>query len=89
MVLGVYPTDEGYKSVRIKPYVNSYDLTFAKGTVPTPYGIITVSWEKKEGKLMLEVVLPEDADMTCEVVLPDGQCLTQNQTNGRYTCTLS
>ena len=89
MVLGVYPTDEGYKSVRIKPYVNSYDLTFAKGTVPTPYGIITVSWEKKDGMLILDVDLPDGADMTCEVVLPDGQCLTQNQTNGRYTCTLS
>ena len=89
MVLGVYPTDEGYKSVRIKPYVNSYDLTFAKGTVPTPYGIITVSWEKKDAELLLEVTLPDGADMTCEVVLPDGQCLIQNQKTGSYACVLS
>ena len=35
MVLGVYPTENGYKSVRIKPFVDCFDLDWAKGTVPT------------------------------------------------------
>ena len=89
MVLGVYPTDNGYRSVRVKPCINAYDLSWAKGTVPTPYGAVTVSWEKKDAELLLEVTLPDGADMTCEVVLPDGQCLIQNQKTGSYACVLS
>ena len=89
MVLGVYPTDNGYRSVRVKPCINAYDLSWAKGTVPTPYGPVTVSWEKKDAELLLEVTLPDGADMTCEVMLPDGQCLIQNQKTGSYACVLS
>ena len=86
MVLGVYPTTDGYGSVRIKPCVNAYDLTWAKGTVPTPHGIISVSWEKKDGTLTLNVTLPDGADMPCEVVLPDGKTVNQTAKTARYTC---
>ena len=85
MVLGVYPTENGYKSVRIKPYVDCYGLDWAKGTVPTPYGCISVAWEKKEGELTLSVTLPENADMACEVILPDGRALTQTEASCTYT----
>ena len=88
MVLGVYPTDNGYESVRIKPYTNAYNLDWAKGTVPTPKGLIAVSWEKKDGELTLNVRLPENAEMSCEVVMPDGQCCMQTDTSCRYTCAL-
>ena len=88
MVLGVYPTDNGYKSVRIKPCIHAYDLDWAKGTVPTPHGIITVSWEKKDGELMLNVTLPDGADMTCEIILPDGQRIAQREKHDSYTCAL-
>jgi alpha-L-rhamnosidase len=88
MVLGVYPTADGYKSVRIKPIVDCYELDWAKGTVPTPQGVISVAWEKHDGELTLDIALPEGADMACEVILPDGQVLTQNETAKRYTCRL-
>ena len=86
MVLGVYPTADGYGSVRVKPHVHSFDLTWAKGTVPTPKGIISVAWEKKDGELTLDVTLPEGCSMPCEVILPDGQVIAQTETASIYTC---
>ena len=88
MVLGVYPTANGYKSVRVKPIVDCYDLDWAKGTVPTPRGIISVAWEKRDGHLTLDVTLPEGADIACEVILPDGQVVAQTEATKQYTCKL-
>jgi len=44
-VLGVKPIEAGCKTVEIKP--NLGDLEWAKGTYPTPYGVITVKHSKK------------------------------------------
>ena len=85
MVLGVYPTADGYKSVRIKPNVDCYGLDWAKGTVPTPMGVISVAWEKKDGQVTLDVTLPAGADMDCQVILPDGQTASLTETVGHYT----
>jgi hypothetical protein len=85
MVLGVYPTADGYKSVRIKPNVDCYGLEWAKGTVPTPMGVISVAWEKKNGQVELDVSLPEGADMDCNVILPDGQSYALTEGIGHYT----
>jgi hypothetical protein len=86
MVLGVYPTADGYKSVRIKPHVDCYGLDWATGTIPTPRGTIAVSWDKADGELNLYVTLPNGADMDCEVILPNGERFRQNEVDCRYTC---
>ena len=88
MVLGVYPTKDGYKSVRIKPCVDAFALSWAKGTVPTPYGIISVAWEKQDGTLTLDVTLPENCTAPCEVMLPEGTVCAQTTSEARYTCKL-
>lgn len=88
MVLGVYPTDNGYKSVRIKPIVDCYDIEWAKGTIPTPKGIISVSWAKKDGYLTLDISLPENCDMNCEVILPDGQAFCMEENTRQFVCKL-
>ena len=88
MVLGVYPTSDGYKSVRIKPNVDCYGLDWAKGTVPTPNGVIAVDWKKADGQLILDVTVPEGTDMACEVILPDGQVFAQTETVKQYVCKL-
>jgi hypothetical protein len=88
MVLGVYPTADGYASVRIKPAVDCYGLDWAKGTVPTPHGVISVAWQKQDGQLTLDVTLPEGTAMACEVMLPDGQVIGQTETAKQYTCKL-
>ena len=88
MVLGVHPTADGYRSVRIKPNVDCYELDWVKGTVPTPNGIISVAWEKRNGELILNVAIPEGKDMACEVILPDGQVFTQEEASKQYACKL-
>ena len=50
--LGVRPLEPGYKKVRIAP-VPGY-LTQASGTVKTPIGDISVSWEIKDGALSVD-----------------------------------
>ncbi len=88
MVLGVYPTSDGYRSVRIRPYVDCYDLTWAEGTVPTPHGVISVAWIKQDGVLTLDVTLPEGTDMDCMVELPNGKCYELHETHARYVVNL-
>lgn len=49
VILGVRPAAPGYEKIRISP-VPGY-LTAASGTVCTPKGCITVSWERQNGEL--------------------------------------
>ncbi len=54
LLLGIRPTEPGFKRVEIKPY--TANLKWAKGAVPTPLGDILVSWNKdKEFKLELTI----------------------------------
>ena len=89
MVLGVYPTEDGYASVRIKPHVGDLGLTWAKGTVPTPYGVISVAWEKADGVLTVDVTLPEDSEMKATLELPDGKILALCDTRTQATCKIN
>lgn len=57
-VLGIKPASPGCEKVTIKP--NLGDLTWAKGTYPTPYGIIRVEYSKKpDGSIESIIELPE------------------------------
>jgi hypothetical protein len=87
MVLGVYPTADGYKTVRIRPDFQTHALTWAKGSVPTPQGNILVEWKKSDGEIELSVTLP-NTDMQAEILLPNGTSLSQTQLNAQYTCKL-
>ncbi len=88
MVLGVTPTANGWQSVRVKPYVDAYPLDFARGTVPTPQGVISVAWTKADGILNLEVILPDGVDIPTEVVLPDGTAYHLSGGTCRCACEL-
>lgn len=57
VMLGVQPLTTGYGEVKICPDIDSCDS--ASGTVPTPMGIISVSWDKAEdGSKLVKVVAP-------------------------------
>ena len=45
-ILGIQPAAPGFKEITIKP--NLGDLSFAKGSVPTPLGLITVTHERRK-----------------------------------------
>lgn len=56
--LGVYPVEKGSKTIVIDPKPGN--LTWAKGTYPTPYGPVHVAWNKDEkGKINVTYDAPE------------------------------
>jgi hypothetical protein len=65
-VLGVTPTSPGFKMLAVRPTL--CDLTWAKGTVPTPRGNVAVSWALGDDRLSLDASVPQDAE--AEVAAP-------------------
>lgn len=64
-VLGITPAEPGCRMLRIKPNLGS--LKSAKGTFPTPYGIVSVSHVKNDkGKIVSEVQAPEQVKIIME-----------------------
>ncbi len=61
VVLGVRPAKPGYEAVFINP--NPAFLSWAKGEVITPKGLLTVSWEKVGGKLIKQITAPEGLEI--------------------------
>ncbi len=65
-ILGVTPTEGGFKTVTIEPQLG--DLTWAEGTVPTPHGDIHLRAEKDATALTCTLTLP--SSITALVKLP-------------------
>ncbi|KAI1101532.1 glycoside hydrolase family 78 protein [Jackrogersella minutella] len=70
--LGVRPLKPGFQQWTVHPLPSS-DLTWAKGVVPTPYGPLSVDWEKNQtdGHLIVNVTPPTGTNGT--VVIPNVQ----------------
>lgn len=56
-VLGVTPTADGYKRIRIAPMLG--DLSYAEGRIPTPLGEIYIRHENQGGKIYTQYTLPK------------------------------
>ena len=69
MVLGVYPTENGFGKVRIRPH--TLGLDHARGRVPMPCGWIDVDWRKADGIFSLEVSSSRPVEM--EIICPGGR----------------
>ena len=55
-VLGVRPVEPGYQTWLVEPQPGA--LSWAAGTVPTPYGPIAVAWQTTSRGLRLELWVP-------------------------------
>ena len=55
-LLGVTPLEPAFRRFAVKPYCG--DLTHASGEVPTPSGMIRVSWERAGDSLSVKVEHP-------------------------------
>lgn len=66
-ILGVKYSFED--TITISP--NILDLTYAKGTVPTRFGIIDISWQVTDNIFTLSVKSPEN--VTKKIILPNGE----------------
>ena len=53
----------GYKQIIIKPQTGG-DLTYAKGSLKTNYGLVGSSWKIENGKLILDVQIPANTNAT-------------------------
>lgn len=61
-VLGVKPLKAGSKMISIAPQLGN--LEYAKGTVPTPYGLVTVSHRRLEnGEIETEYTAPDEIEV--------------------------
>jgi hypothetical protein len=64
-ILGISPASPAFGAILIKPEL--CDLKWAKGTVPTPHGRVEVSWKVENGKIMMDVTIPEGTKAQVEV----------------------
>ena len=60
-VLGVTPTDVGYKRIKIEPYLCGMENVF--GMIPTGYGDITVDFRSENGKIAGKIIKPKVVEM--------------------------
>ena len=60
-VLGIKITEAGCRKIEIKP--NLGNLSFANGTYPTPYGIITVKISRTECGIKTEYTAPKEIEI--------------------------
>ncbi|HEU5265388.1 MAG TPA: alpha-L-rhamnosidase C-terminal domain-containing protein, partial [Jatrophihabitans sp.] len=64
-ILGVQPVEPGYRTWTVAPRPSG--LRWAKGTVPTPYGPITVSWRSSRSGFDLTVHAPAGTSGTITI----------------------
>jgi len=62
-VLGLSPAAPGFRAVRVSPHLGG--LEWARGTLPTPHGIIMVSHERgPDGQVQTQVEAPAGVTVT-------------------------
>lgn len=65
-ILGVKILEPGCKKIKIQPQLGN--LQWAKGTYPTPYGILVVEHRKDaEGKIKTDVKAPKEIEVIVEI----------------------
>lgn len=72
-VLGVRSVSPAWKKVKITPYLGE-SLNFAEGTVPTPFGIVSVRHEKdKDGKIKTQFKAPKEIEIILQTKSSEGK----------------
>ena len=75
-ILGVQPMAPAYARMQIRPHL--LDLDYAKGTVPTQRGEVTVNWQRKDGNLRLAVTIPANTTATVHVPTTNPAAVTES-----------
>ncbi len=79
-IAGIYPIEPGYKRFAIAPVLGG-GLTYAAGSVETPFGKVISDWKIKDGRFEITVKVPFGT--VCELKLPDGR--KEELFSGSYT----
>lgn len=83
--LGIDPIDGGYKRFKVKP-IPGGGLTYARGSVDTPYGKAAVDWKISGNDFDITVKVPFGT--VCELELPDGSKHTLSAGEYSHTCNI-
>jgi len=81
VILGVRPIEKGFARCRVVP--QSLGMAQAQGAVPTPHGLIRVSWKSEDGEMLLRVEAPPSV----RVELPDGRVIGGGSAEARLADT--
>ncbi|MBM4164127.1 MAG: hypothetical protein FJ222_06775 [Lentisphaerae bacterium] len=81
-ILGVVPLEPGFRRFQVRP-LPVQEVSWARGRVPTPHGVIEAGWEKKETGLRLRLTVPDGTE--ADVVLPGGESALVNGKPGKLT----
>ena len=65
MVLGAYPEEDGYRTLRVRPHLFALNTETAKGSVPTPFGTVNIALSRSGA-------VADDRRYSIHVDLPDG-----------------
>ena len=79
-VAGIEAIEPGYKTFAVRP-VPGGGLTWARGSVRTPYGVAGAEWKIENGTFTVQIQVP--VGTACRLTLPDGTEKTCG--SGRYT----
>jgi alpha-L-rhamnosidase len=85
MITGINKTRPGFKHILIQPEPDS-SLSYAKRTFTSEYGDIVSHWERRNGKFILQVVIP--CNTTATVVMPNGEKYDVGSGAYSYECSL-
>ncbi|GAA2099369.1 glycoside hydrolase family 78 protein [Microlunatus panaciterrae] len=67
---GLAPAAPGYRKITVRP-IPGGGLTWAKASHRSPYGLVSVSWRRSDGRFNLDVTVPPGS--TAEVFLPGSE----------------
>jgi len=84
VVAGIRPAEPGFKSILIQP-IPGGNLTYAKATYQSMYGLICCAWEIRDSNFNLEIQIPPNTH--AQVYLPDGSLPNQVGSGSyRFSC---
>ena len=63
-ILGIKPTEPGYKKIIIDPHLGGLD--YAEGKIPTPHGVITVRHENTPDGIKTDICVPDGVEIINE-----------------------
>ncbi|MNM28836.1 Bacterial alpha-L-rhamnosidase [compost metagenome] len=84
-IAGIEPTGGGYRTFRIAPLIGG-EITSARGSVRTPYGLVASEWSLEGDRFVIRVQVP--VSTVCTLVMPDGETRTLESGKHEYTCPL-
>jgi alpha-L-rhamnosidase len=64
---GIETAEPGYKKLILKP-TPTKKLEYSKASFESPYGEVASGWERKDGKLIIDIKIP--ANTTATIILP-------------------